>query len=151
MNTDDRFDKTFDKFCALFEKLISKNVDHHWFQWLQWVIVTSALYAIWRKTGSISIIIVTAFSTLLLIFRAWVTAQDIFKSYIISLKGKPKINYILIIFLFTLVSACPVIVMSLLGEFFFWDTEVKMYNKKTTHLAKKLASRLFLVVGYTPN
>lgn len=115
MDTDDWFGKAFDKFCAFFEKLISKNVDYHWFQWFQWVIVTSALYAIWRKTGSIFIIIVIAFSTLLLIFRAWVTTQDIFKSYIVSLKDKPKINYI---FIFILVSACPVIVMLLLGEIF---------------------------------
>ena len=118
MEPDDWFDKAFDRFCGFFENLISKDVDYHWFRWLQWVVVTSALYAVWRKTGSIFIIIVTGFSTLLLIFRAWVTAQEILKSYIISLKGKPKINYIPIIIIFILVSACPVIVMFFLGEVF---------------------------------
>jgi hypothetical protein len=118
MDFDDWFDRGFDKFCAFFEKLISKNIDHYWFRWLQWVVVTSALFAVWRKTDSIFIGIITIFSTLLLVFRAWVTAQELFKSYLSSLDGKPRIKFITIIFLFILVSACPVIVMFLLGQVF---------------------------------
>ena len=118
MNPDDWFDKAFDKCCAFFEKIISRNIDHHWFRWLQWVVVTSALFAVWRKTGSIFIGIITIFSTLFLIFRAWATTQELFKSYLTSLKERPKIKFIPIIFLFILVSACPVIVMYFLGEVF---------------------------------
>jgi hypothetical protein len=119
MDIDDWFDKGFDKFCAFFEKLISKNIDYHWFQWLEWVVVTSALFAVWRKTESILVGMITIFSTLLLVFRAWATAQQHFKSYLSSLEAKPKIKFIPIIFLFILVSACPVIVMFFLGEVFF--------------------------------
>ncbi len=117
-NHEDWFEKLFNKFSDFFEYLILKNIDVYWFQWLQWVIVSSALFAVWMKTKSIVIGVITLFSVLLIIFRGWVVAREFLKVYLERLSEKQNLKFITIIILVILLSFCPAFITYFLGKLF---------------------------------
>ena len=120
MDHETEFDKQIDKVHYFLRTLVEKNIDQFWFEWLEWVTITAAIWAVGRKSGSIIVTVVAFFSAALLFFKAWITCERVLAKHIwsithhISNKNRP----ILFWFFILVIASIPFAVVFFLGEVF---------------------------------
>jgi|GEM_PF-5072368 len=109
----DAVDKAFDAIAAWYEKFLSKGLAVKWFQWVEWVTLTAALWAIAEKSGSIIVRLFAMFSVLVVFFAAWFST-DKFASEILPQSNTLPRSVVAVLAL--LVALVPVIAMQFIAE-----------------------------------
>lgn len=118
MKPDDWFYRAFEKTVPLFQKLIEKKFDEKWFTWLQWVMITAALYAVGEKTGSVLVKIATIFSGAIIFCKAWLSTEDFFNKNVPYPKDRSTLSRAFIFFVVLGVTAIPLVIIYFLAEVF---------------------------------
>ena len=91
--------------------------EHHqaWFRWLEWVTVSALVFAVGMKTGSIVVLLVAAFSFLLVWLAGWYGAWRFAATHLPSVS---KWNRVVFWLLVLLAGVVPLIVGSFISEVF---------------------------------
>ncbi len=114
---DDRdwFDKGFDKTAESFRYFIKKGFAKAWFQWVEWVMLTAAMWAVAEKTGSVLVRVIAILSAAIVFFKAWHTMEQLADTLLPSPSTLPKW---LVVVLSMLVALIPFFVIHFLAEVF---------------------------------
>lgn len=115
--TDDRdwFDKIFDKTAELFVELIKKGLAKQWFQWIEWVTLTAAMWAVAGKTGSFLVRVVAIVSAAIVFFKAWYSLEKLVHNWLPRPSRLPRRLVFLLTFLVALIPFC---IMHFLAQVF---------------------------------
>ncbi len=109
----DWFDKGFDKTTEFFGHLIGKGFAEKWFQWIGWVTLTAALWAVGQKSGSILVKATAIFCAAIVFFKAWFSMERIADEVLPSPRRLPKFLVWLISFA---VALLPFFAMHFISE-----------------------------------
>ena len=111
----DWFDKSFDKIANLFFEFNKKGFAKEWFQWIEWVTLTAAMWAVAEKTGSVLVRIIAIISAAIVFFKAWYTMEQLADNWLPNPSKLPKW---LVFVLTMLVALIPFFVMHFLAKVF---------------------------------
>lgn len=113
-------DRVIEQLISIGRRVIELDFDRAWFAWVEWLILSSAVYAAGKKTGSLALLAVGVFSAGVLILSTWFRTERFLVGQMVRTGERPLLLFILVMVAIVL----PVGLMFLLVRLFLHLVQV---------------------------